>query len=181
MTEPDRPEDPKSVGAAKAAPSRARTRKAPGSAKAAPRRSTARSAAVAAAPSTSPSIEAETTPTVVPEPPPVVSASPSARRSGLALITDPTSVVPVYAGVVAVVAGFALIFISWSLVAGQSSVWLQMPFLLSTGFPGLGLIMAGLVLVNVSVKRQDGARRAAQMSALTEAVTELRRALGEGS
>lgn len=97
-----------------------------------------------------------------------------APRPAWAFVTDPSSLIPTYAGVVAVVAGFALLFYCWSRVAAQADVWRQMPYLVSAGLPGLGLIMAGLVGINISAKRQDGARRAAQMATLTEALAELR-------
>lgn len=99
---------------------------------------------------------------------------PSAARSGWALVTGPGSLFPTYGGVIGVVAGFALLFYCWSRVAAQADVWRQMPYLISAGLPALGLIMVGLVVINISAKRQDGARRAQQMAALTEALTELR-------
>ncbi|HET6793493.1 MAG TPA: hypothetical protein VFH45_03570, partial [Acidimicrobiales bacterium] len=60
---------------------------------------------------------------------------------------------------------------------GQADVFLQMPYLLSAGLPGLGLVMVGLVVINVSARRQDGARRARQMAALGEVLADLRRTL----
>jgi hypothetical protein len=77
-----------------------------------------------------------------------------------------------------VVAGFALLFLAWSDVAAQSEVWRQMPFLSSAGFPGLGLVMAGLVVASLGVRRQDGARRERQMAELTEALRSLDHRLG---
>jgi hypothetical protein len=50
---------------------------------------------------------------------------------------------------------------------------LQKPYLVSAGFTGLGLIMLGLIIVNVAAKRQDGAERARQMQTLTEALLAL--------
>ena len=107
--------------------------------------------------------------TVPPQPLPL-SALTGSSASGWRALIDPTSPALVYAGVVGVVAGFALLFIAWSQVAAQSDVWRQMPFVLSAGFPGLGLIMTGLVLSSVGVRRQEGARRQRQMAALTEAL-----------
>jgi hypothetical protein len=37
--------------------------------------------------------------------------------------------------------------------------------------------MAGLILVNISVRRQDSAERARQLSSLTEALHDLQRAI----
>jgi uncharacterized membrane protein len=97
------------------------------------------------------------------------------NRSGLRALTDPSSAVPVYLGVLVAAVGFVLLVIGWSDVAGTIDVGRQMPYLMSTGLPGLALVMVGLVLVNVGVRRQDGAERARQMSALTEALAELRK------
>ena len=74
-------------------------------------------------------------------------------------------------------AGFGLIGYSWAKVAGLVDVWRQMPYLVSAGLPGLGLILTGLVLINVSARRQDSAARARQMETLTEAMRDLQRAL----
>ena len=106
-----------------------------------------------------------------------LSAQQFARRSRLRSLTDPASLIPTYAGVVIALIGFALIAYAWSKVAGLVDVWRQMPYLLSAGLPGLGLVMTGLVVVNVSARRQDSAARARQMATLTEAMRELQRSL----
>ena len=92
-------------------------------------------------------------------------------------VTDPTSLVPTFAGIAIAIVGFVLMIIGWSQVAGETEVWKQMPYLLSAGLPGLGLVMLGLVIINVSARRQDGAERARQMSALTESLRQLQRSL----
>jgi predicted cobalt transporter CbtA len=94
-------------------------------------------------------------------------------------VTDPTSLVPTFAGVVIAIIGFVLMIIGWSQVAGETEVWKQMPYLLSAGLPGLGLVMLGLVIINVSARRQDGAERARQMAALTESLRQLQRSLDQ--
>jgi len=101
----------------------------------------------------------------------------SPRRSRLRALLDPSSTVPTYVGVVVALAGFALIAIGWADVAGLTDVWRQMPYLLSAGLPGLGLVMTGLVIVNVSARRQDGAARARQTAMLAEALRDLQRTL----
>jgi uncharacterized membrane protein len=99
-------------------------------------------------------------------------APPAARRwSGL---IAPTSPAPVIAGVVVVAVGFLLIAIGWARVAGLTNVALQMPYLVSAGITGLALVMVGLLVINLAVKRQDAAERRRQFEALAEAVRELR-------
>jgi len=95
----------------------------------------------------------------------------------LRLITDPASLIPTFVGVVVAAVGFALIGYAWAKVAGLVDVWKQMPYVVSAGLPGLGLVMTGLVIVNVSARRQDGAARARQMATLTEAMRDLQQSL----
>lgn len=102
----------------------------------------------------------------------------ASRRSRLRSVTDPASLIPTYVGVAVALVGFALIAIGWAKVAGLVDVWRQMPYLLSAGLPGLGLVMTGLVIINVSARRQDAAARARQTAALTEALRDLQRSLG---
>jgi hypothetical protein len=103
------------------------------------------------------------------------------RRSRLQTVlrqlTDPASLIPTYIGVALALAGFGLIAYSWAKIAGLVDVWRQMPYLVSAGLPGLGLILTGLVLINVSARRQDSAARERQMATLTEAMRDLQRAL----
>ena len=93
-------------------------------------------------------------------------------------LLDPASLVPTYVGVVVAMVGFALIGVCWAKVAGLVNVWQQIPYVVSAGLPGLGLVMVGLVVVNVSARRQDGAERAREMAALTEALEGLQQAKG---
>ena len=62
-------------------------------------------------------------------------------------------------GVVLALAGFVLIAVGWGQVAGETEVYLQLPYLVSAGLTGLGLIMVGVTLINLSAKQRD-ARRA---------------------
>ena len=109
------------------------------------------------------------------ETPPAPAPAPTRAWSAL---TDPDSRLPVYLGVALCAAGFVLLGIGWANVAGLADVWKQMPYLLSAGLPGIGLIMVGLVVINVAAKRQEATERRRQLGELTEAMRELRRALG---
>src|SRR3954471_3839015 len=100
-------------------------------------------------------------------------------RSRWRAVLEPSSYVPTYFGIVLTLLGFGLIAIAWAKVAGLTDVWRQMPYLVSAGFPGLGLIMSGLLIINLAAKRQDAAERGRQHETLTEALEELRRSLGD--
>jgi hypothetical protein len=99
------------------------------------------------------------------------------RRSRWQVLLDPASLVPTYVGIALTLLGFALIGYAWVKVAALVDVWRQMPYVVSAGLPGLGLVMTGLVVINVSARRQDGAARQRQMSTLAEALHELQRSL----
>jgi hypothetical protein len=91
----------------------------------------------------------------------------------------PASYVPTYTGLLIAAVGFGLLLLTWSRVAAEGNVAFQVPYLVSGGLTGLGLIMGGLVLVNISAKRQDAAERARQMDQLRESLDDLRATLRE--
>jgi hypothetical protein len=99
------------------------------------------------------------------------------RRTWLQALLDPASLVPTYVGVAVTLLGFALIGYAWVKVAALVDVWRQMPYVVSAGLPGLGLVMTGLVVINVSARRQDGAARARQMATLAEALHDLQQSI----
>ena len=101
------------------------------------------------------------------------------RRTWLQSLLDPASLVPTYVGIAITLLGFALIGYAWVKVAALVDVWRQMPYVVSAGLPGLGLVMTGLVVINVSARRQDGAARARQMATLAEALHELQGSLDQ--
>jgi hypothetical protein len=70
-------------------------------------------------------------------------------------------------------AGFLLLLLTWSNIAGEADVALQLPYLVSGGLTGLGLIIVGVLVVNISVKRQDAAERRRQQEQLAELITDL--------
>ena len=102
-----------------------------------------------------------------------------APRSRWGALFEPSSYFLTYVGIAALLAGFALIAVAWALIAGLTDVWKQMPYLVSAGFPALGLIMTGLLLINIAAKRQDAAERARQLATLTDALHELKQHMDE--
>ena len=108
---------------------------------------------------------------------PVVSAPRATDR----LRTLPAlSPVPTYIGIAVAVAGFVLIAFAWGKVAGiADNVALQMPYLVSGGLTGLGLVMVGVTIVNVAAKRRDAQLRQQQTQLLADALTELRNTLDQ--
>jgi hypothetical protein len=73
---------------------------------------------------------------------------------------------PVTAGVALVVAGFVALFLAWNGAAGKDYVEGQLPYLISGGLVGIGLIGAGLTVVNVQARRADQAELLAKLETL---------------
>ena len=86
----------------------------------------------------------------------------------------PLSPAPTYIGVAVTTAGFVLLAIAWGGVAGNDDVVRQLPYLVSGGLAGLGLILVGLTVINISAKRRDAALREQQIQLLAAALGELR-------
>lgn len=78
-----------------------------------------------------------------------------------------------YLGITITAAGFVLILYSWGKIAGQTSVPFQLPYLVSGGLTGLGLIMVGLTLVNIQAKRHDAAARERQITHVREILDQI--------
>jgi hypothetical protein len=88
------------------------------------------------------------------------------------------SPVPTYFGIGVILAGFAVLAFAWGKVAGiADNVALQMPYLVSGGLAGLGLVMVGVTVINVAAKRRDSQLRQQQTELLADALRELRSAL----
>jgi hypothetical protein len=79
-----------------------------------------------------------------------------------------------WVGVLVTAIGLILIAVAWGKVAGLTNVGLQMPYLVSAGFTGLGLIVVGLAIVSISAKRADSAERSRQLRELREVLADLR-------
>lgn len=88
--------------------------------------------------------------------------------------------VGVWVGLVLIVLGFLTILRAWSKVAQLLDLTLQMPYVLSGGFTGLGLIVVGMGVADLSVRRRDGLERRAQLSELREILVELRSGVEAG-
>lgn len=100
-----------------------------------------------------------------------------ATSPGLSWLLRPDSPALTLAGVAVAAVGFALIGVAWAEIAALTDVGLQLPYLVSAGMTGLGLVMVGLMLMHLAAKRQDGAARDRQNRALVEAVTQLRQSI----
>lgn len=91
----------------------------------------------------------------------------------------PVSPVLTFVGIAVVVAGFVVLLVTWGKVGALTAVPLQLPYLVSGGLTGLGLILSGLTMVSVNTKRIDAAARARQLGQLREVMAEIKTLLGE--
>jgi hypothetical protein len=70
-----------------------------------------------------------------------------------------------------------MIGLAWGKVAALLIVSLQTPYVVSAGFTGLGLIMLGVLMINVAVKRRDDAEHTLQIERLASTLERLQRDL----
>ena len=105
--------------------------------------------------------------------PTVSVAVPHTRR--LAIVVSPTWLI--YLGAAAVVVGFGLLAYTWDRVSTLTIVAAQIPWLVSSGLTGLGLIVVGAALVIVWSRRSDDTERRRQTDELVDALREIRDAL----
>lgn len=91
----------------------------------------------------------------------------------------PLSLGPTYAGVGVAAFGFVLIAFAWGAIAGKTNVALQLPYLVSGGMTGLGLVLVGVTIVSIAARRRDAALRLQQTELLASALAELSAALDE--
>jgi hypothetical protein len=80
----------------------------------------------------------------------------------------------VWIGLLLTAAGFGLIAFTWGKTAALVNVAEQIPYLVSGGLSGVGLILLGLLVVNLSVKRREALDRARQLEELRDALVQLR-------
>jgi len=57
------------------------------------------------------------------------------------------------------VTGFALLAYTWARVAGIGDVAFQLPYLVSGGLTGVGLVLVGLIVVSIGSRRREAAER----------------------
>lgn len=100
------------------------------------------------------------------------------RRFG-AWLVSPDSRAVVYLGLAIMVAGFATIAFTWSKVAGTLSVALQLPYVASGGFVGLGLVVVGVGVISIGVKRRDNFSRLRQIEKLSATMESIEGAVVE--
>lgn len=84
-----------------------------------------------------------------------------------------------WAGVVLAGIGLLLIAIAWGRTAGLTDVSLQVPYVVSAGFTGLGLVAVGLAVVSIAAKQEDTRERTRQLAELRELLAELRNSVEE--
>ncbi|HWC14232.1 MAG TPA: hypothetical protein VG929_06525, partial [Actinomycetota bacterium] len=70
-----------------------------------------------------------------------------------------------------------LIVFTWSKVAALVDVALQLPYVVSGGLAGIGLILLGLLVTNVSIRRREALERSRQLDEVREALVRLRNAI----
>ena len=104
-------------------------------------------------------------------------SQPAGRAQRLPTL-PPLSPVPTYVGIAITIIGFGVIAYAWGKVAGiADNVALQLPYLVSGGLTGLGLVMVGVTVINVAAKRRDTQLRQQQTELLADALRELRNTL----
>lgn len=100
------------------------------------------------------------------------------RRVG-SWFVSPDSTALVYLGLAISMLGFGALAFTWSKVAATLSVPLQIPYLASGGFVGLGLVIVGVVIANIAVKRRDNFARLRQLQKLSSTMESIELAVAE--
>lgn len=85
----------------------------------------------------------------------------------------------IWLGIAIAIVGFALILVAWGQVAGESQVYLQLPYVVSAGLVGLGLVMVGLMVLNISSRHRDAIERDRQITQLVAVMEELQHTLAD--
>jgi hypothetical protein len=85
-----------------------------------------------------------------------------------------------WAGVLLTLAGFILLAVGWGQVAGETEVYLQVPYVVSAALGGLALVLVGLTVLNIAARQQDGVARERQIDDLLAAIEDLQEAVASG-
>lgn len=75
-----------------------------------------------------------------------------------------------YLAVFLIIIGFFVIFLGWNGAAERDFVAGQIPYVISGGLAGLGIVFAGLVLALVEARRRDTVKLEAKLDRLIEAL-----------
>ena len=104
---------------------------------------------------------------------------PFARRRGLpvSIMVPPAALI--WVATAAVIAGFGLLAYTWAKVSTLTIVAAQIPYLVSSGLTGLGLITVGSALLVVWSRRTDDVERRRQTDELITALREIRAGMDE--
>ena len=92
-------------------------------------------------------------------------------------LVSPGSRAVIYLGLLVMIGGFGAIAFTWSQVAGTLSVALQIPYLASGGFVGLGLVVVGVGIISIGVKRRDNFGRLRQIEKLATTMESIEKAV----
>lgn len=84
-----------------------------------------------------------------------------------------------WVGVAVAAAGFGVLAYTWGRVAALGNVALQVPYVVSGGAGGLGMLVVGLALVGIAARRADSAERSRQLRELRDVLADLRSTLEE--
>lgn len=84
-----------------------------------------------------------------------------------------------WAGLALCVTGAALLVVAWAQTADKTNVALQIPYVVSAGFTGLGLVVVGLTVVSTAAKQREARERQAQAAELRQLLTQIRQAVEE--
>jgi hypothetical protein len=82
-----------------------------------------------------------------------------------------------WVGLLIAAAGAVLLVIAWARTAALTDVGLQVPYVVSAGLTGLGLVVVGMTVVSISAKVEDARERTRQLGELRELLAELRSAV----
>jgi hypothetical protein len=93
---------------------------------------------------------------------------------------DRSSPIPTWIGLGLVGAGFAVLAYGWGKVAGLAAVALQVPYIISAGCIGLGLIVLGAAVVAIQGRRREAAARADVLVELGRVMREIERLTADG-